>query len=276
MIDRHVYHQSIIIVRAVFVVLCVQDCLREPAAMTLIYKNTFLEFVWNYDDRVRSRSAPAMSTGGPVCTKSHELRRAKKTKRNDKRRRDADEEAFLEFGSLARQERWGLMVKKMLRARRLQDKWGRLTEVFLRKAIVMKMRASVPLAVYRQLAYSRRSSDVHMLWSIGVFRHGDYGVEIWSADLPLKHPVMVALLIEVKHYVEMWAADAFQLTMRGCSTSKLCKCNSTSSVQSLRAVAALSFGVDEGVRLIHLGIELKDGCHLAGYGVGPGSVVVLR
>ncbi len=270
---------STIIARALFVVHCVQDCLRE-VVMALVCKNTFLEFVWaeNGDARIRSRSAPAVlanRSGRTQSPQDDDLWRVKKRRRNDKRQRElADEHALVEFGSLARQELWGLVAKRALRAQMAQVKWKILTEKLFQKATVSKRRASMPFAVYRQLAYSRCSADVHMLWSLGVFRHGANGVELWSADLPLKHPVMDALLSEAKHYVEMWAAGAFQLAMLG-SPSKLCKCNSDHSVESLRTVAALSFGLVQGVRLIHLGRELKDGLRLADYGVGPGSVVVL-
>ena len=249
----------------------------------LLVKNTFLEWRWPCDGcaAVRSQSAPAEimvdHAFAETRLREREVRRRKKTKRRGQRRQETardDEQALVEFTSLARQELWALIAKRALQAQRLQEKWTDITEKLVQKAAMSKMRVSMPGAVYRQLAYWTCGADVHILWRMGVFRRGSKNtVELWSADMPLEHPIMETLLRETKNYVEIWAAGAFQLAMFG-KPGKLCKCNSSLSVESLRAVAVLSFGVDPGVRLMHLGVRLTGGS-LIDYGVGPGSVVIL-
>ena len=255
---------------------------RDSAAM-LVVSNTFLEWRWPCDGcaAVRSQSAPAEimvdRTFAEARPRERGAQRRKKTKRRDQRRKETariDEQVLDEFASLARQELWALITKRALQAQGLQEKWADITKNLLGRAAMSKMRVSMTGAVYRQLACWTCGADVHMLWRMGVFRRGGKDtVELWSTDMALEHPVMQILLREAKNYVEISAAGAFQLAMLG-KPGKLCKCNSTFSVQSLRAVAVLSFGVDPGVKLIHLGVELTGGS-LVDYGVGPGSVVFL-
>eukprot|EP00973_Karenia_brevis_P096273 12431446-Karenia_brevis.AAC.1 len=147
----------------------------------------------------------------------------------------------------------------------------------LNVAAVPQLRLSMPKDVFNNMVYyACQPLDVEKLWRMEVFREDetDNIIEIWCGNVMMEYEVMKTLLSAAKENLQMWEMQYFRLVKNG-DTIMAFRWDSKITVETLKMTAIKHFAIKSGVKLLHLGIELKKGL-LTDYEIGPASILIVH
>lgn len=139
------------------------------------------------------------------------------------------------------------------------------------------MRLQMPTRVFAETAalLLPAPDDLALLVRIGVVRQGSENVELWSADTPLRDPIMQRLLRTSERMLGLWQTGCFQLCVDSCAI--VLRYTDEFTFQALHLVLLVQGFPKQTYKLVWRRRELTAATGLLrDAGIGPGACLILK